>query len=341
MQKTFSEKPRCNCRMNLLANTNVAVLTGPTGSGKTDLALMLAERHDAEIIAMDSMTLYRGMDIGTAKPGAAQRRRVPHHLLDVLDPWESGTATFWLTRARSCAEEILRRGKRVLFVGGTPLYLKALLYGIFDGPPASEPIRQRLEADFQSLGSRTMHDRLAGVDPTAAARLHPNDQRRIIRALEVWELTGRPISEWQTQWSVVSGQWSVEKVEQAANDGTKGRSLLSTVHWQLSTVLWLDRPRDELYARINDRVPKMIAAGLIDEVRVLRNMERPLSKEASQALGYKEMFDLLDGQAGLEETVARIQTRTRNFAKRQITWFRHLPECRRVSEELTSPLWGS
>jgi tRNA dimethylallyltransferase len=291
------------------------ILTGPTGSGKTQLALELAERLGAEIVAMDSMTLYRGLDVGTAKPTAEERRRVPHHLLDVLDPWESASVAWWLGQAAACYQDIERRGKRALFVGGTPLYLKALLYGLFDGPPADEALRGRLTAEAEQHGREALHARLAGVDPATAARLHPNDVRRVVRALEVWELTGRPISAWQQQWS-------------GGGDGLAGR------------VVWLDLPRAELYARINARVERMIAGGLVEEVRALRRLPRPLGREASQALGYKEMFAHLDGRATLAETVALIQTRSRQFAKRQVTWFRHLPGCRPVTPQLTFAAWG-
>jgi tRNA dimethylallyltransferase len=293
---------------------DVFILTGPTGSGKSELGLALAERLEAEIVAMDSMTLYRGMDIGTAKPSVAERGRAPHHLIDVLEPWESASVAWWLGRALECCREIRGRGKRALFVGGTPLYLKALLRGLFEGPPANPELRRRLEQEAETLGKQALHERLARVDPATAARLHPNDQRRVIRALEVFESTGRPISDWQREWH-----------RQTENDG--------------GHVLWLDLPRADLYARIDARVQKMVEAGLVEEVRALRKLPQPLSKEASQALGYKEMFAHIDGQATLEETVQRIQTRTRNFAKRQITWFRHLPECRPVSAELTFKLW--
>lgn len=293
------------------------VLTGPTGSGKSRLALDVAERLGAEIVSMDSMALYRGMDIGTAKPTPEDRRRVPHHLLDVLEPWESANVAWWLERAADCCRDITRRGKRPLFVGGTPLYLKALLQGLFDGPPADETIRRRLRDEASVLGSPALHARLAAVDPISAARLHPNDERRILRALEVWELTGRPISDWQTQWT--------------ASDHPK----------KDPRCLCLDLPRPELYARIDARVRQMIEAGLEDEVRALRQLERPLSREASQALGYKEMFEYLDCQVERDETIRRIQTRSRNFAKRQMTWFRHLPVCRIDRPELTFTLWGS
>ncbi len=293
------------------------ILTGPTGSGKSALAVELAERLGAEIVSMDSMALYRRMDIGTAKPSAEERRRVPHHLIDVLEPWGSASVAWWLERALACCRDITKRGKRPLIVGGTPLYLKALLCGLFEGPPADEAIRRRLSEE--AAAGASLHNRLAAVDPISAARVHPNDLRRIIRALEVWELTGRPISAWQTQWRA-AGEESVAS--------------------HPPPCFWLDRPREELYRRIDARVERMIAEGLVEEVQALRRLDRPLSREAAQALGYKEMFDHVDGRANLAETIERIQRRSRNFAKRQITWFRHLPGCRPVSPELTFAAWG-
>ena len=261
---------------------NVFALSGPTGSGKSQLALTLAQHLGAEIVSMDSMALYRGMDIGTAKPSCDDRRRVPHHLLDVLDPWESASVAWWLRRAAECCREIENRGRRVLFVGGTPLYLKALLRGLFDGPPADEALRRRLTEEAGRLGAATLHHRLTAVDAVSAGRLHPNDVRRVIRALEVWELTGRPLSVWQTQWA----------------ERKAGRP-----------VFYLNPPREELYARIDARVHRMIANGLVEEVRALRCLPRPLSREASQALGYKELFDHLDGRISLEKAIVRIQLR--------------------------------
>jgi tRNA dimethylallyltransferase len=205
----------------------------------------------------------------------------------------------------------------VLVVGGTPLYLKALLYGLFDGPPADASLRRRLTEEAERQGPAALHARLTAVDPAGAARLHPNDVRRVVRALEVRELTGRPMSAWQTQWSA----------------GPSARS-------GQPPVLCLDLPREELYARIDARVRQMVADGLADEARALRASPQPLSREAAQAVGYREMFDHLDGRAGLEETVARIQTRSRRLAKRQLTWFRSLPECRPASMELTFSAWG-
>jgi tRNA dimethylallyltransferase len=297
---------------------DVWILTGPTGSGKSALALELAARMDAEIVSMDSMALYRGMDVGTAKPSLDERQKVPHHLIDVLDPWESASVAWWLERAADCCREIQALGKRPLFVGGTPLYLKALLYGLFDGPPADAGLRERLSREAQTAGKQALHDRLSRVDSATAARLHPNDVRRVIRALEVWELTGRPISSWQEQW-IAKSQKSKVKSE--------------------NRCLCLDIPRAELYSRIDERVERMFASGFIDEARRLLNLALPLSREASQALGYKEMFDFLEGQTMLSDTVRRIQVRSRHFAKRQLAWFRHLPECRFVAKQLTFGLW--
>jgi tRNA dimethylallyltransferase len=295
------------------------ILTGPTGSGKSRLALELAPRLGAEVVAMDSMTLYRGMDVGTAKPTAQERARVPHHLLDVLEPWESASVAWWLERAVRAVADIEARGRRALFVGGTALYLKALLHGLFDGPPADLALRRRLEAEANASGREALHGRLKSVDPETAGRLHPNDLRRVVRALEVFELTGRPISEWQTQWR------EGERETQADSD----------------RCLCLDLPREELYCRIDARVEGMMAAGLLDEVRRLRELGRPVSREARQALGYKELFDHLDGKTSLADAVREIQTRSRQFAKRQLTWFRHLGGCRMVAPELTFSLWQS
>jgi tRNA dimethylallyltransferase len=313
------------------------VLTGPTGSGKTALGIELAQALNAEIISMDSMALYRGMDIGTAKPTRAQRSLIPHHLIDVLHPWESGSVAWWLEQAKQCTREIEARGKRVLIVGGTPLYLKALLCGLFDGPPADEAIRRRLIEQAQLNGSAVLHERLAAVDPLSAARIHANDVRRMVRALEVFQLTGKPMSAWQTQWG--RGE---ERGVSAEADGPRvlGGNVSSLAsHPSPLASRWLDIPREHLYERINRRVEEMFAAGLVDEVRRLRDMEKPLSLEARQALGYKEILALLAGKATQPETIVQVQMRSRNFAKRQITWFRHLPDCLPATMELTRTLW--
>jgi tRNA dimethylallyltransferase len=285
------------------------ILTGPTACGKSALALELAERIGAEIIALDSMTVYRGMDIGTAKPSLAERSRIPHHLIDVLDPWESLTVAWWLDRAAESCRDIVARGKRPLFVGGTPFYLKALLHGLFPGPPGNEELRLSLEAEAERDGNSALHARLAAVDPKTAARLHPNDVRRVVRALEVHTLTGKPISDWQQSWDTPSFTNTPESTPPASVPG-----------------IVLELPREVLYARINRRVDAMLAAGWLHEVRHLRELPRPLSREAKQALGYRELLAHL-GNSGSDwdETVELIRTHTRQFAKRQLTWFRHLP----------------
>ena len=283
------------------------ILTGPTACGKTALALDLAGRIGGEIVALDSMTVYRGMNVGTAKPTAADRARVPHHLIDVLDPWESLTVAWWLAQAEAACADITARGKRPIFVGGTPFYLKALLHGLFDGPPADADIRRALEADAARDGNAAVHARLAAVDPKTATRLHPNDVRRVVRALEVHALTGKPISDWQQTWDTPSFAWTAKP--QPA---------------QVPAAV-LELPRDRLYDRINRRVEAMLVGGWLDEVRALRELPRPLSREARQALGYRELLEYLETGGDLNATGELIRTRTRQFAKRQLTWFRHLP----------------
>ena len=297
---------------------NALILTGPTASGKSSLALELAGTLNAEIISADSMTLYRGMDIGTAKPSAADRELVPHHLIDVLDPWESASVAWWLERSEATVRDIEARGKKALFVGGTPFYLKALLCGLFPSPRADGELRCQLEAEAESSGRETLHARLARVDPLTAQRLHPNDVRRVVRALEVWHLTGKPISAWQQQ------------------DWWNG----NTPRFRAGSCLVVDVPRPELYTRIDRRVEAMFAAGWVDEVRRLRALGNSLSREASQALGYREITAHLEGRGSLAETVAEVQLRTRQFAKRQLTWFRALPGVEFVDRKLTFERWA-
>lgn len=277
-------------------------LTGATASGKSRVAIELAERLGAEIIAMDSMTLYRGMDIGTDKPSAADRARVRHHLIDVLDPSESASLDQYLKWAESAVNEIRSRGKQPLFVGGTPLYLKACLRGIFEGPPADPVLREELQREAETKGVDKLHERLRFVDPKAAEKILPGDLRRIIRALEVHEKTGRPISDWQ------------QEFDKPADPKP--------------AVACIVRSRAERRRRIDERVPLMIAAGWIDEVQQLIAPDRPpLSRVASQAVGYEEIIEHLAGRLSLDATVGLIQTRTRQFSKRQMTWFRHIEEC--------------
>ena len=274
------------------------VLTGATGSGKSAVALELAEELGGEIVAMDSMTLYRGMDIGTAKPTAAERARVPHHLIDVLEPWESGSVAWWLDRAATACADIRARGKRPIFVGGTSLYLKALMHGLFEAPAVDPAIRAKWETEAARVGNVALHEQLAAVDTKAAAKLHPNDVRRVVRALEVFDATGTPLSALQTSWAEAPAE--------------------------LPCVV-LDWPRDELYRQIDERVRTMLDGGWVDEARQLLALPRPLGPEARQALGYGDLFAHLSAGLPWADAVASIQTRTRQFAKRQLTWFRALP----------------
>ena len=267
------------------------------------MALELAERLGAEIVALDSMTVYRGMDIGTAKPSAEDQARVPHHLLDVIDPHEEYSLADYLRASTIACEAIASRGRVPLFVGGTGLYLRGLLRGLFEGPSADWKIRQELEVVEKSEGVGALHRRLQVVDPESAAWLHPNDQRRIIRALEVYQIMGEPLSLLQQQATLPPEQ-------------------------RPTHVYWLEPPREWLYDRINQRVDAMFAAGLVDEVSRLMELPQGLGRSARQGLGYKEVLDHLGGGLSLPATIETLQTRTRQFAKRQHTWFKNLPECR-------------
>ena len=287
------------------------ILTGPTGSGNSGLALAFAERVNAEIIALDSMTLYRGMDVGTAKPSRADQVRVRHHLIDVLDPWESANVAWWLDRAAEACQDICSRGKKPLFVGGTPFYLKALLCGLFDSPPVDPAIRARLEAEAEEIGKVALHEKLHRVDAKSATRLHPNDVRRVVRALEVFELTGQPISSFQQSWD---------------NPSFADPSKPPPAPAKIPCIV-LEWPREMLYHRINIRVEAMMQAGWLAEVEQLLQASQPISKEAAQALGYRELAAVLRGELSHEDALETIQLRTRQFAKRQLTWFRSLPNC--------------
>jgi tRNA dimethylallyltransferase len=245
------------------------------------------------------MKVYRGMDIGTAKVADADRRTVPHHLLDLVDPWESFSAARWAEAAERAIADIVGRGRVPIVSGGTVLYLKALVFGLFEGPGADAAIRARLADEAQHHGAAAQHSRLADTDPDAARRIHPNDQRRIVRALEVYELTGRPISDQQKQFA-------------APRDDLRP--------W----VAALRRTRDDLHHRIDVRVDRMIAQGLADEVRGLRADPRGLSREAAAAVGYREMIDAIEGRLPDGLIADEIKKNTRVFARRQMTHLRSL-----------------
>jgi tRNA dimethylallyltransferase len=277
--------------------TPILVITGPTASGKERLALAVAERLGGEIVSADSMKVYRGLDVGTAKPLPEDRRRVPHHAVDVADPDETFSAARWLDLAEAAVAAIRARGRTPIVSGGTPFYLKALLEGLFEGPDADPALRRRLRAEAAEHGSEHLHARLAGVDPEAAERIHPNDLRRIVRALEVQEKTGRPISDLQRQWGERRPEY---------------RPLLVAIR----------RSRDDLTRRITDRARRMLDGGLVEEVRTLIDRHGDLGRGPSQALGYAEVLAYLRGDLAEDDLLDAIVAHTRQFARRQTSWLR-------------------
>ena len=277
--------------------TPVAFIVGPTGAGKTALALDLAERLDAEIVNADSRQVYRLMDIGTAKPSEAERRRVPHHLIDIRSPDEPLDVATFARLAREAIEEIAARGRRVLVVGGSGLYLRALRGGIFRGPAASPEIRARLAQAAGEHGVPHLHDRLREIDPAAARRIGVNDLYRITRALEVFELTGEPISAHQQRHAFASRPF---------------RSL----------TLGISLDRAELYAAIDRRFDQMLAEGFIDEVRGLKAMGYRFDRPPLASIGYLQIAAHLDGHMALAEAAEIAKRESRRLAKRQLTWFR-------------------
>ncbi|MBL7224181.1 MAG: tRNA (adenosine(37)-N6)-dimethylallyltransferase MiaA [Candidatus Brocadiae bacterium] len=280
-------------------------LVGPTASGKTSLGIEVAERVGAEILSLDSMALYCRMDIGTAKPSADERQRIPHHLVDLAEPHEAFSTGRYLAAADAAIADVVARGRLPLFVGGTLLYLKALTEGFFEGPAADWNLRNRLVAQAEADGTEALHRQLAEADPEAAGRIHPNDLRRIVRALEVFEVTGVPISAQQTQFGQPSSRYDC-------------------------VLAGIRRDRQELYSRINRRVDAMFEAGMVGEVRGLLADPRGISHAAAQFVGYKEIIAYLHGDTSLDDARELVQTHTRQFAKRQFTWFRRFPQIRWV-----------
>jgi tRNA dimethylallyltransferase len=289
---------------------SILALVGPTGTGKTELALQLAHRLDAEIVNCDSRQVYRYLDIGTAKPSAAERAAARHHLFDVVDPDEPFDCARYRVLARAAIAEIRARGRRVVLVGGTGLYLKVLRYGLMPAPPRDAALRERLRA-LEAAQPGALHAQLQRVDPAAAARLHAHDRARVIRALEVYELTGAPLS-----------------ARQAAH-GFRAPELPCRV-------VGLHMDRRALYARLDARCAAMIAHGLIDEVRAL--WQRGYGPELTplRSIGYREIGAHLRGDCDLPSALAAMQRATRRFAKRQLTWFRADPTVEWIDAERAS-----
>lgn len=278
---------------------------GCTASGKSAVALELARRHGAELVIIDSMKIYRRMDIGTAKPTAAERAAVPHHLIDIVEPWETYSLGRFIEDADRVSREIAGRGRMIIAEGGTMMFVRGLVSGVFEGPSADPEFRRRIRERATAEGLPALHDELARVDPAAAQRIHPNDLRRIERALEVHHLTGTPISQLQTQW-------------EQHRPGYDCR------------IAALNRPREELSRRINRRVHQMVAAGLVDEVRALLDDSRGIGDQAAQAVGYAELIRHLRGEIPFDFAVEQIKINTRHLAKSQRTWMRRIPGVRAV-----------
>lgn len=277
-------------------------LVGPTGVGKSEVALAFAERVGAEIVCADSRQVYRGLDIGTAKPSAADRRRVPHHLLDLVDPDEPYSAGRYEREAAACLDALHARGARALIVGGTGLYLRALVWGLCTGPQADERVRAEwLAREREVPGS--LYGRLTEIDPVAAAAIHPNDLSKVLRAVEVQVLTGVPLSVLQTAHGFRSPRYPV-------------------------VMVGLRRRRDDLYRRIDARVDAMVADGLIDEVEGLVRRGWGDDAPAMRAVGYRQLVGALAGRCAMDEAIRLIKRDTRRYAKRQMTWFGAVPDLR-------------
>lgn len=290
-------------------------LLGPTASGKTEVAIQLAQRLNAEIVSVDSRQIYRQMDIGTAKPTPEEQQAAPHHLIDCVDITQSFSVADYQTLADEAIVEIQDRGKQVLLVGGAGLYFRAIVDGLFEGPGADFSLRKRLEQEAVQHGVDTLHNRLRACDPESAERIHPNNLPRVIRALEVYELTGTPMSEHQQQWQ----------------HGNQRYPFIA---------FGLTMPREILYRHIEQRVDKMLANGLIAEVESLLASGYSRNNFALRSFGYKELIAYLDGQCTYVEAIAQLTKNTRRFAKRQLTWFRKDSRIRWIARESTPDVAG-
>ncbi len=273
------------------------VICGPTGIGKTSVAIELARAFGGEIVGADSMQIYKHMDIGTAKPTPAERRAVVHHLVDIIEPDEPFDAARYAETARRVVGNLHKTGILPVAAGGTGLYIKALTQGIFQARPVASVVRDRLRKECEALGAPALHDRLRQVDPAAAVRLHPNDAFRIIRALEIFETTGKPMSAHHAEHRFGESPYSVLKIG-------------------------LEMEREDLYDRINRRVDIMLEAGLQKEVQRLLKMGYVPELKSMQSIGYRHMVDCLQGRSSWDEAVRTLKRDTRRYAKRQFTWFR-------------------
>ena len=288
----------------------ILVICGPTASGKTALAVELALRHHGEVVSADSMQIYRRMDIGTAKPTREEMRGVPHHMLDVADPEEDFSVARYVDMAAKCVDDILSRGKLPILAGGTGLYIDSLLSGRTFAPfQPDSPLRGQLEEQLRREGGAAMLARLAQVDPDSAARLHPNDEKRIVRALEVYQSTGKTITQHNLETQTIPPRYDA-----------------------LTLALAFER-REDMWSRIDRRVDQMMDQGLVAEVQGLLDSGVPAKCTAMQAIGYKEMAAALLSGGDVRSAAEEIQLRSRQYAKRQLTWFKRNKAARWL-------LWG-
>ena len=277
----------------------IVVIAGPTASGKTATGVALCQKFNGEVVSADSMQIYRRMTIGTAKPTSEEMQGVKHHMIDVAEPEENWSVARYVEAAAACVEDILARGKLPVIVGGTGLYIDSLLSGrTFAGGPVNEALRQELSERYDEIGAEGLLGELRKVDPERAAKLHPGDKKRIVRALEVFILTGKTITQHDAETKAIPPRWEAAKIA-------------------------LDfENRQDLYDRIDRRVDDMFARGLMDEVRALLDSGVPDDCTAMQAIGYKEAVAALRGESSEEDARAMIQQESRRYAKRQLTWFR-------------------
>lgn len=287
--------------MTTVPAQRILIICGPTASGKSALALWLAHTLDAEIVNADSMQIYRKLDIGTAKPSLEQQGEIRHHLIDLVEPDQQFSAADFAQAADAAIQDIVSRGKRVIVAGGTGLYLRALVHGLVDSPRGDDSLRQELQVEADSLGNVAMLEQLRLVDPELAATLHPNNLVRIIRALEVYRLTGIPLSRYQKEHAFAGQRYDTLQI---------GISL----------------DRAQLYERINDRVDQMLAAGLMEEVSRLLSAGFGRDLKSMCAIGYKEAAACLAGDLSAAEATRLIKQHTRQYAKRQLTWFTADPD---------------
>ncbi|UCD71296.1 MAG: tRNA (adenosine(37)-N6)-dimethylallyltransferase MiaA [Syntrophobacterales bacterium] len=300
--KYFAQSIKLFCHMD---QPRLIAIVGPTASGKSQVAMEIAPKINAEIISADSMQIYKYMDIGTGKPSPEDRGRIPHYLIDIIFPDEIFSAANFKERARGVIDVLQKEEKKILIVGGTGLYIKALLRGLFPSPKANQSLRQELREKANRLGRAFLWHELREVDPTAASRLHPNDTLRIIRALEVYRQTGVPLSHWQKKHAFEDCPYKVLKIG-------------------------LMREREDINRLIENRVDHMVRRGFGEEVRSLLNRGYRRDLKSMQGLGYKQMVEYLCGDCDYEEAIHLIKQATKAYAKRQLTWFRSDPEIRWV-----------